>query len=253
MELEIHGLTKHFAGLTAVSNFRIQLEQEELVGLIGPNGAGKTTTFNLMSGFYKCDAGKIVFQGDDITNLSADKIAKKGLARTFQNIRLMENLTVAENLQAAFHSRLHYTFFETIFQTSRFRKQERWMKDEIQHILHLLDLDAVRAEIATDLPYGQQKKVGIARALALQPRTLLLDEPAAGLNTRETDELVQEILRIKKEFDLSIILVEHDMKVIMGICERIIVMDEGVIIAEGTPKEVQNNEDVINAYLGISQ
>ena len=148
---------------------------------------------------------------------------------------------------------LHYTFFEVLFQTSRFRKQEQWMEDALRHILHLLDLDAVRDEIATDLPYGQQKKVGIARALALQPQTLLLDEPAAGLNTRETDELVQEILRIKKEFDLSIILVEHDMKVIMGICERIIVMDEGIIIAEGSPREVQNNEDVINAYLGINQ
>jgi branched-chain amino acid transport system ATP-binding protein len=248
--MEITGLHKSFGGLSAVLNFNFNLEDKELVGLIGPNGAGKTTVFNLITGVYKPDQGSIEFAGQNLAGLPPYDICKKGIARTFQNIRLFRDLTVLDNVRIAFHKDVPYAFLSAIFRTPGFFQGEAQIEEKAMEYLKIFKLDHKRDEIASNLPYGEQRRLEIARALATNPTMLILDEPAAGMNPQETQDLMQLIRWIRKDFKLSILLIEHDMSLVMGVCERIYVLDYGQIIAEGKPEEIRNNKKVIEAYLG---
>jgi len=248
--LDIQGLYKSFGGLTAVQNFRFRLEKDELVGLIGPNGAGKTTVFNLITGVYKPDRGSIVFAGHNLVGLKPYEICKRGIARTFQNIRLFRDLTVLDNVRIAFHKDIHYGLIESIFRTASFFRGEEDIERQAMEYLHIFDLAEKGREIASNLSYGEQRRLEIARALATKPAMLILDEPAAGMNPQETQDLMRLIQWIRKDFNLSILLIEHDMALVMGVCERIYVLDYGEVIAEGKPQEIRNNKKVIEAYLG---
>lgn len=249
--LEVKNATMRFGGLTAVSNFNLSLHKNEIVGLIGPNGAGKTTAFNMITGIYKPTEGEVYFKNNKISGLKPDKITQLGIARTFQNIRLFSELPVLDNVMIGMHLRLKSNFLNAILRTPGYLKEEKNIRNKSIQLLDTLGLYNVRNEKAASLPYGQQRRLEIARALATEPEVLLLDEPAAGMNPQESIELMEFIKKIRDEFDLTIFMIEHHMKVVMGICERIIVLDHGETIAEGNPQEIQNNEKVVEAYLGV--
>lgn len=249
--LNIDNISINFGGLTAVKDFQLKLLPKELVGLIGPNGAGKTTVFNMITGIYSPSRNKIYFQNIDITGMKPDKIAKLGIARTFQNVRLMENLSVLDNVMIGFHLHLRSNLAAAIFKFPGYIQEEEIIYQKSIELLQKVDLEKCKLEKAGSLPYGQQRKLEIVRALATGPKLLLLDEPAAGMNPQETKELMHFIQKIRDDFNLTILLIEHDMKVVMGICERIIVLNYGVTIAEGNPQEIQHNPEVIKAYLGV--
>jgi branched-chain amino acid transport system ATP-binding protein len=251
--LKVQKLTKSFGGLTAVSNVNMELEKGELVGLIGPNGAGKTTLFNLLTGVYTPSSGTITLSRDDnekpLQGLKPYTICMAGLARTFQNIRLFKDLTVLDNVRIAMHKNVKYGFFSSILHLPAYQREEKRLIEESLELLRILNLENKKDELARNLPYGEQRHLEIARALATKPNLLLLDEPAAGMNPAETAKLTELIGWIRKKFDLTILLIEHDMSLVMKICERIYVLDYGMVIANGTPNEIKKNKRVIEAYL----
>lgn len=248
--LTLDHVTIKFGGLVAVNDFSLDIRKGELVGLIGPNGAGKTTVFNIVTGQYTPTSGRVIFEGRDITGWRPDLIAAAGIARTFQNVRLFTGLTVLDNVLVSQHLRLKSSFLSAAFQLPDYVKEDEDARAHGMDLLERVGLASLAKEQAGSLPYGQQRRLEIARALATSPRLLLLDEPAAGMNPEETTQLMRFICRIRDEFDLTIFLIEHDMRLVMGICERIRVIDYGVSIAEGTPQEIQSNPRVIAAYLG---
>ena len=251
--LSVEHLTMKFGGLVAVNDFNLELSKGEIVGLIGPNGAGKTTVFNMIAGYYVPTEGSIRFQGKPIQGLKANQITKAGIARTFQNIRLFSELSVIENVMIGYHCRIRSTFLGATLKLPLYRREEKMMYEGALNLLAEVGLTDVAHEMSTSLPYGKQRRLEIARALATEPFLLLLDEPAAGMNPNETQDLLQLILKLRNDYDLTVFLIEHDMKFVMEICERIKVLDYGTTIAEGTPHEIQNNPRVIEAYLGEVQ
>ncbi|MDP4161340.1 MAG: ABC transporter ATP-binding protein [Bacillota bacterium] len=251
--LEAKNVSMIFGGLTAVKDFNLALGEGEIIALIGPNGAGKTTAFNMITGVYKPSIGQISFKGNDITGHRPDLITKQGIARTFQNIRLFKDLTVLDNVLIANHLHLTSNFLEAAFKLPRYRREEKEIREKSLNLLEKVGLVDAQSEKASSLPYGKQRRLEIARALATNPEVLLLDEPAAGMNPKETDDLTKFIYRIRDEFHLAIFMIEHHMQVVMGISDRIYVFDHGVTIAEGTPYEIQNNQKVIEAYLGVAE
>lgn len=248
--LRLEQLLMQFGGLTAVNNFSLTLRAGELIGLIGPNGAGKTTVFNMITGVLTPTAGRVSWRGANITRLAAQQIAARGIARTFQNIRLFSDMTVIENVLVSFHYDLEAHFWEAMLGLPRYRREEARIREEAVAYLDDLGLAYLAEEKAGSLPYGQQRRLEIARALATRPGLLLLDEPAAGMNPQETMELADLLQDLRKKHALTIFLIEHDMKFVMRVCERIKVLDYGITIAEGTPVEIQTNPEVIKAYLG---
>ena len=253
--LRAKNIAIQFGGLRAVSDFSLDLYNGELIGLIGPNGAGKTTVFNMLSGIYKPTEGAITFVDRNgnlqmINRKSPAQLNRIGIARTFQNIRLFGNLSVADNIKIALHQNRTVNPFDVEFRTLRFRKDEIMMQERTRSLLSLFHLDTKMQEYAKNLPYGEQRQLEICRALASKPKLLLLDEPAAGMNGQETENLMNMISFIRKEFNLTVLLIEHDMKLVMGICERLMVLNYGRIIASGKPSEIQANPEVIKAYLG---
>ena len=248
--LKCENVSEVFGGLKAVSDFNLYINPGELVGLIGPNGAGKTTAFNLFTGVYQPTTGTITFAGESLVGLKPYQITQKGIARTFQNIRLFSELSVLDNVKIAFHSHVKYGLLESVLRIGRYFSEEERVEEEAKRLLKIFHLEGHADEQAKNLPYGAQRRLEIARALATKPKLLLLDEPAAGMNPQETKELMDMIQWIRREFGLTILLIEHDMALVMGICERIYVLEYGSTIAEGTPEEIKEDPEVIRAYLG---
>lgn len=252
--LTVDKLTKSFGGLTAVQNASMSIEKGELVGLIGPNGAGKTTFFNLLTGVYAPTSGSIVLEVDGTPkNIGGQKpynITKVGMARTFQNIRLFKDLTVLDNIRIAMHQNIQYSMTSAFFRSNKYYKEEDRLLKEAEELMDIFKLTHKKNELAKNLPYGEQRHLEIVRAMATKPTLLLLDEPAAGMNPNETAHLTETIAKIRDEFNLTVLLIEHDMSLIMKICERIYVLDYGTMIANGVPEEIKNNKRVIEAYLG---
>lgn len=248
--LEAKNLTISFGGLRAVDDFQISIDKGRLYGLIGPNGAGKTTVFNLLTGVYKPNEGIITLDGKDITGKKTIEINKAGIARTFQNIRLFKELSVIDNVKAGLHNHHPYSVIAGIFRLPKYFREEKKMTEEAMELLKVFDLDGEAEYLASNLPYGKQRKLEIARALATRPKILLLDEPAAGMNPNETQELMDTIRFVRKQFDMTILLIEHDMKLVSGICEELTVLNFGRILAQGKTSEVLNDPEVIKAYLG---
>jgi branched-chain amino acid transport system ATP-binding protein len=248
--LEVRSCTKRFGGLVAVRNLNMSLNPGDLYGLIGPNGAGKTTIFNLMTGVYTPDEGAIELDGSPIHRHKPSAIARLGISRTFQNIRLFRSMTVLENVSLARHMRKRQGLFDAILRTGKLKQEEEDIQHDAMELLKIFNLDKRAHEAAVNLPYGSQRRLEIARALATNPKVLLLDEPAAGMNPQESVELMHLIRSLRDKFQITVLLVEHNMKVVMGVCEKIQVIDYGETIALGTPKEIQHHPKVIEAYLG---
>lgn len=248
--LKTVGLGIQFGGLKAVDEFDFEINKNQLYGLIGPNGAGKTTVFNLLTGVYKPTSGQIMFDGKSLLKMSPTQITQFGIARTFQNIRLFKDMSVLDNVKVGLHHSQNYTLLETILHTTRYFKGEEAMDEMAMSLLRVFDLEQFAHVKASNLPYGKQRKLEIARALATSPKLLLLDEPAAGMNPTETAELMETIKIVREKFSIAILLIEHDMKLVMGICEKIAVLNFGTVLAFGTPEEIRNNPDVVAAYLG---
>ena len=248
--LEVKNIGISFGGLKAVDNFSLELQENELSGLIGPNGAGKTTIFNLLTGVYRPDNGSIRLDGKELTGKSIIEINQAGIARTFQNIRLFSNLSVLDNVKAGLHNHHSYSTFEGIFRLPRYRAQEKEMNRRAEELLSVFHLEQMAEVKAKNLPYGSQRKLEIARALATEPKLLLLDEPAAGMNPNETAELMETIQLVRKRFHMTILLIEHDMKLVSGICERLTVLNFGKLLKQGDTQEVLHDPEVVKASLG---
>lgn len=250
MILEVKNITKKFGGVTAVNNTSFQIEANQIYGLIGPNGAGKTTLFNIITGNYKPTSGEVWLEDIEITNLKNYQIVHKGIARTFQNIRLFSSMSVEENILIGFDNQTKYSYLESMFRLPRYYKHEKRIKKEASKIMEFLQIDHLKHELATSLSYGNQRKVEIARALATQPKVLLLDEPAAGMNPNETHELAELLFEIRDQFNIAILLIEHDMKFVNHLCDKVLVLDYGKTIFEGLVEEAIKDPEVIKAYLG---
>lgn len=248
--LEVKNLSISFGGLKAVDDFSVVIEKGQLYGLIGPNGAGKTTVFNLLTGVYQPDNGSILLDGKNITGKKTIEINQEGIARTFQNIRLFKELSVLDNVKVGLHNHNKYSTLEGIFRLPKYFKTEKAMNDRAMELLKVFDLDGECDYKASNLPYGKQRKLEIARALATGPKLLLLDEPAAGMNPNETAELMETIRFVRDNFDMTILLIEHDMKLVSGICEKLTVLNFGQVLTQGDTSEVLNDKRVITAYLG---